>query len=488
VASLQWIVSAYTIAFAALILSAGALGDRIGARRVFAVGFALFTAASIACGLAPSLGMLVAARAVQGAAAAALVPGSLTLLTHDHPDPASRSRAIGVWAAAGAVALSAGPVVGGSLVAALGWRAIFFVNVPIGVAGVVLTLVASRETPRTRRRFDPAGQALAVLCLGIASAAIIESGRGGLGWTAVALGLVAAGVLATVFVLVERRSASPMLPVDLFRRRAFSAATAIGVLVNTAFYGLIFVLSLFFQEARGLTPFLTGLAFAPMTFAVLIANLLAGRLTARYGSRATVLAGAALSALGLAGTALVGPATAYPLVAAPLVVLGAGLGVVVPAITAAQLGAVEATRSGVASGTLNAARQTGSVLGVAIMGAIAGAAGVAGGLRVDALVGLGLAAGVAAIALALDGRPAGPRGPVSSPERRDPVGSMRDGPAGSSSRMNSHRGFGSTMGRDTRRTRGLASATAIAIEANTIVSSQVAEEWSFLSTPDSRIG
>ena len=253
VSVLQWVVNAYTVAFAALILSAGALGDRIGSKRVFIAGFVLFTLASAACGLAPDLGVLIAARAVQGIGAAVLVPCSLTLLNHAYPDPAGRAKAVGLWAAGASCALSAGPLIGGLLTASLGWRSIFFINAPIGVLGIALTARWASETSRARDRgVDLPGQTAAIVALVALAAAMVEGGRRGFADPAVLGGFLLAAVAAAGFVVIESRSARPMLPLGLFRSRTFSAATAIGLTINIAFYGLIFVFSLYFQTTAAI--------------------------------------------------------------------------------------------------------------------------------------------------------------------------------------------------------------------------------------------
>jgi MFS transporter, DHA2 family, methylenomycin A resistance protein len=399
VSALQWVVNAYTVAFAALILSAGALGDRIGAKRVFATGFAVFTVASALCGLAPTLGVLIAARALQGAGAALLVPCSLTLLNHTYPEPRARSRAIGRWAIGASAALSAGPLVGGLLTAALGWRAIFFINAPIGVTGILLTLLCAEETSRSPREVDMWGQVAAVACLTLLAAATIEGGARGFDSPAVLIGYVMAAMAGALFVAVERTRAHPMLPLRLFHIDAFRANTTIGLLINVAFYGLIFVFSLFFQRAQHLSALETGLAFAPMTGAIMAANAVAGGLAERWGARAVITAGALLMSGGAMALEGIGSGTAFAAAVAQMVALGAGLGLIVPVMTASLLGSVERSRSGIASGTLNTARQTGSVIGVALFGSL-----VAGGRLVDGLhlalvitAGLGLVvAGLAA--------------------------------------------------------------------------------------------
>ena len=339
VAALQWIVNAYTVAFAAFILSAGALGDRVGARRLFVAGFALFTAASAACGLAPGLGVLVGARAVQGLGAAILVPCSLILLSHAFPAPADRSRAVGLWAAGASVALSGGPLVGGALIAALGWRAIFFINVPIGILGMWLTLRFARETPRAPDRgVDVPGQSAAVLALATLAAATIAGGQGGWGRPGVIAGYAVEAVAFAAFLIWEARSARPMLPLGLFRDRTFSSAAAIGLLLNIAFYGLIFVLSLFFQRDQGRSALATGLAFAPMTGVVMATNVAAGRLARVAGPRRVILLGAVLAAAACALLLGVGRSTPYWAMALPLTMLGGAVGLIVPLMTSELLG------------------------------------------------------------------------------------------------------------------------------------------------------
>src|SRR3984957_11637524 len=375
IAELQWVVSAYTIAFAAFILTAGALGDRIGAKRIFMAGFAIFTAASVGCALAPSAAMLIAARAVQGLGAAILVPNSLALLSHAYPDEKQRGRAVGIWAAGASLALIAGPLVGGALIALVGWRSIFLVNLPIGLAGLWLSWRYASETTRSpQREIDLPGQLAAIAALGCLAAAIIEGGV--LGWSHpfVIAGFVASAVLALLFIGQERRAAQPMLPLSLFGHRLFALTSLVGLLVNVAFYGLIFVFSLYFQRVNGWSPFSTGLAFLPMMGAVLPVNLVAARVSERIGAPVTIAGGAALSALGCLALLGIGPGTGYWAIGAQLTIIGVGLGLLVPPLTSTLLGSVEKSRSGIAAGVLNATRQTGSVLGVALFGSLVGQA------------------------------------------------------------------------------------------------------------------
>ena len=376
VPELQWVVSSYTIVFAALILTAGALGDRLGAKKVFMAGFAIFTAASLGCAAAPTAVTLIIARAVQGIGAAILVPNSLALLNHAYPDEKARGRAVGIWAAGASLALTAGPLAGGGLIAVAGWRSIFVVNLPIGIAGLWLTWRHTSETAQSPHHgLDLAGQAAAIGTLGCLAGAIIEGGT--LGWAdpRVLLGFAASAVLAGLFVFQERRAAQPMLPLSLFKHRLFALTSTVGLLVNVAFYGLIFVLSLYFQRVSGLSPLATGFAFLPMMGAVLPVNLLAARVAERLGAPATIAAGAVIAAAGCVALIGIGRETGYWAMCAQLFAMGAGLGLLVPPLTSTLLGSVEKARSGVAAGVLNSTRQTGSVLGVALFGSLIGQGG-----------------------------------------------------------------------------------------------------------------
>jgi MFS transporter, DHA2 family, methylenomycin A resistance protein len=401
IAGLQWVVDAYTLTFAAFILSAGALGDRIGARRLLLGGFVLFTLASVLCGAAPVVSVLVAARAVQGLGAAALGASSLALLNHTFPSAGDRVRAIRTWAVGGSVAMASGPVIGGILIAAVGWRAIFFINVPVGVVGYWLAARYARETPRAvGRGLDLPGQIAAVVALTALAGAVIEGGARGFGAPLVVAGYVVAIAAGCAFVLLERRGEQVMLPLWLFRSRTFSVTAGVGLLINVAFYGLYFSLSLYLQRHDGLSPLASGLAFLPVLIGVGTANVLAGRVAGRFGARRGLVAGALL--MGAGGLVLFGVLSLPPWGAiVALTLTGSGVGLIVPVITSALMGSVEPSRSGIASGTLNALRQTGSVLGVALFGSLIGGFGLAGGLRVDCVLALGLAACVAALSLAL---------------------------------------------------------------------------------------
>lgn len=255
VSDLQWVVDGYALVFAALLLSAGALGDRMGSRRLFLVGLAIFALGSALCGAAPALWTLQAARVVQGIGAAVAVPTSLALLRHLYPDPAARARALGLWGGVAGIAAGAGPVVGGVLVSGLTWRSVFVVNVPIGLVAVLLTLRCVPEAPRQQERsLDLGAQCVGIVALAALTVAFITGGASG--WTSPLLpGGIVLGVIATItFIAVERRSSDPMLPLGLFASPHFSAGNAVGFLINFGFYGELFLLSLFFQQVRAYAP------------------------------------------------------------------------------------------------------------------------------------------------------------------------------------------------------------------------------------------
>ncbi len=369
-AALQWIVDGYTLLFAALLLSAGACSDRFGASRAFAAGLTVFTLASMACGLAPSLGLLIAARVVQGSAAALMLPASLALVRQAFGDPLARARAIALWTAGGAVAAAAGPVAGGVLTSLVSWRAIFFLNLPAGA--VILVLLA--RVPRSARRpaaLDLPGQLTAALALGALTFGVIEGGSAGFGRPATLLSLLIAVAAAGAFVAAERRAADPMVPFGLFRSRPTVISLVTGFTVNAAFYGLVFVLGLYFQDLLGLSPLGAGLMFLPMSGLVAAANVASARAAGRYGPRMPIVTGQVICALGLLGLlAATGTGLGRPLFALLLVPLGVGLGFAVPSVTAAMLAGVAPERAGLAGGVFNSARQAGSALAVAVFGAL----------------------------------------------------------------------------------------------------------------------
>jgi MFS transporter, DHA2 family, methylenomycin A resistance protein len=400
VSGLQWVVNAYTIAFAGFILTAGSIADRIGARRLFVGGFVLFMVSSAVCGIAPDLGVLIGARAVQGLAAALLVPSSLALLSHTYTDARARTQAVGIYLAGASSALSGGPLVGGLLIAAIGWRAIFFINVPISLCGIFLTLRFASETTRSAGRgVDVPGQLAAIATLVLLVGSTIEGGVHGFAATDVLAGYAAALACGAAFVWFEAHGRSPMLPLSLFRSRVFSVCSVAGLLINIVIYGVIFMISLFFQRVQGLSPLMTGLALAPVMIGITVSNVLSGRLQERFGPTRVMACGGTVVAAACAGMLSVGAGTSYGALVVQLTALGVGVGLVVPTVTAQLLGSVDRSRSGVAGGTLNTLRQTGSAIGVALFGSLlAGSAGFVPGVRASFAIAIGL--GLAIVALA----------------------------------------------------------------------------------------
>jgi MFS transporter, DHA2 family, methylenomycin A resistance protein len=375
VAGLQWVVDGYTLALASVMLTAGSMADRSGARRVYLIGLAGFAAGSAACALAPGLGMLIAARVVQGLGASALLPCSLALIVHRFPDRMARARALGVWGAMGSLGVALGPVLGGVLIALAGWRAIFLVNVPVCVlTGWLLLRYVPESPPDPARRVDVPGLLLGVAALAALTASFIEAGQQG--WLApLPAALGATAVAATLFFLMaERRRASPMLPLGLFRSRAFSAGTAVGVLFNLSLYGSLLCISLFLQQSRHESAAATGLLILPMSVAVGAGSFTSGRLTARFGPRPPMIAGLALAAAGAAVIATVSTTSSLGVLLAGSVILGL-CSLAMPAMTSVVVGAAGPQHAGVASGVLNAARQAGGALGVALLGSLLTGAG-----------------------------------------------------------------------------------------------------------------
>ncbi|MDQ0625860.1 DHA2 family methylenomycin A resistance protein-like MFS transporter [Paraburkholderia graminis] len=392
ITGLQWVVNAYTLTFASLLLSGGVLGDRVGAKSVYLAGLLIFACASALCGFAPDLQVLIAARILQGIGAALLVPCSLTLINSAFPVAQQRAGAIGVWAGCGGVAMAAGPLVGGLLIHLLGWRSIFLVNVPIALLGAWLTTrIESGRSAVFDRPLDLAGQMLAIVALGASVAVLIEGAK--LGWHALVIrvGVVTAIIAWIAFVLVEFRRRQPMLPLYFFRHPTFSASAFASMISGLVFYGLFFLLSLYFQSARGWPPLQTGLAFLPLTVMVTIGSFASGALNRAYGAHKLVCGGFLLYALGFAGLLALADDAPYWRIALCFPAVGFGAGVITPAATAALMAAVNKGRAGVAAGVLNASRQTGAAFGVAIFGALMSAAQpLNSGVRVAVYVAIGL--------------------------------------------------------------------------------------------------
>jgi DHA2 family methylenomycin A resistance protein-like MFS transporter len=386
---IQWITDGYTMVFAGFLMTGGALGDRLGNRRVFCWGVVVFTVASAACAFAPSASFLVGARLVEGLGAALIVPGSLALLQQAYPAPAARSRAFGLWGSMAGIAASAGPLLGGLLVSTVGWRWVFLINLPVGVACLLLTLRHVTPSPRrTTRAPDWPAQCAVVAAVALLTAALNEAGRRG--WTdpAVLAGLGLAAAAAVAFAVRERLARTPALPPDLLRSRAMSGGAVIGLLFNFGFYGMVFTASLDFQRQRGFSALETGAALFPAVAMTMFASVLSGRLARRTGDRPLVVCGMLLAALGLAGWAAAGATPAYPLLVAPMMAAGFGTSFALTGSTTTVMGAAPAAYSGAASGLFNTTRQIGSATGVALGGSLlATGADYGAGLRISMAIG-----------------------------------------------------------------------------------------------------
>ncbi|GAB3828502.1 MFS transporter [Dactylosporangium cerinum] len=375
---LQWTVDAYTLVLAAFLLLAGSSADRFGRKRVFQLGLAVFGAGSLLCGLADSVGWLVAARVVQAAGGTMLNPVAVAIIANTYPVPAERSRAIGVFGAMSGLSLALGPVLGGALVDGPGWRAVFFINVPIVLGALILTtlLVPESRAPRARR-FDPVGQLLVVVVLGGTVFAVIEANRAG--WTSpiVLLPLAAAVLAAAGIAAYEPRRADPLLELRLFRSVPFTSAILMAGCALCAFGAFLFVTTLYLQHVRGLSAFRAGLCLLPI--GVLIATLspYTGRLIATRGPRLPLMVAGGALALGGLLSLLIGPVTPLPLVLAVYLLFGVFQGTVNPPITNTAVAGMPRSMAGVATSLASAGRQTGTTLGVAIAGTVVGS--VSGG-------------------------------------------------------------------------------------------------------------
>ena len=372
---LEWTVNAYNLSFAVLLMTAAAVGDRIGRRRMFAAGLGLFVAASAACALAPDVGWLIAARAVQGVGAAMITPVALALLSANFPAEL-RGKAMGMFAGITGLAVLGGPVVGGAIAQGAAWQWIFWLNVPIGLAAMPLVVRRIPESYGRRARLDLGGLALVTgAALGIVWG-LVRGNQAGWGGVEVVGTLAAAAVLAAGFVAWELRAREPMLPMGFFRSRAFSAGNASVFLLLASLFGAAFFLAQFLQTSLGHGPLDTGLRLMPWTATLFIVAPIAGSLVNRVGERPLIVGGLLLQAIGMASIALMAsPAMAYADMVPALVVAGTGVSMAIPATQSVVMGALAPTEAGKASGTYNMVRQLGGVFGIAILVAVFSGAG-----------------------------------------------------------------------------------------------------------------
>jgi EmrB/QacA subfamily drug resistance transporter len=374
--ALQWVLNGYLLTLASLILLGGSLGDRYGRRRVFVIGVGVFTVASLLCAIAPNAGALVAARLLQGVGGALLTPGSLAMIESSFR-PDDRARAIGAWSGLGGVATAIGPLLGGYLVEAVSWRAIFLINIPLGI---IVVAMASRHVPETRDpmasgRLDFRGAALAALGLAGTTYALIEGPGKSMSGPVLAAGI--AGVIALIaFVVAERRSANPMLPLEIFSSRQFSAANVVTFVVYAALGGFFFLFVAFLQISLGYSPIAAGAASLPVTVLMLLFSARSGALAQRIGPRLPLSVGPVVIAAGLLLTTRIQPGDGYVTSVLPaVIVFGLGLTLVVAPVTATVLAAADARHSGIASGINNAVSRVGGLLAVAVLPLVAGLTG-----------------------------------------------------------------------------------------------------------------
>ena len=368
---LVWIVDGYTLTFAALLLVAGALADRYGAKAIYLSGLGVFTFASLLCGLAPDADILILARMLQGLGAALFMPSSLSLLTHAYDDEQVRNRMLAAWTAIVAVAGAAGPLIGGMLIHQFGWRGIFLINIPLGIGGLWLARRRVQATPRRPRALNPVSHLLGVVALSTLCFALIQGNAYGWSSGRIAAALALCLGAASLLVRRERRHVEPIIPRALFATMQFAAANGIGFLINLASYGQLFLLSLFLQQARGADALQTGIQLVPMLAVFSMGNLISGRISARWNVSASLLGGVSLAAaMSAVAIFTVSPGIAYWPFAAIVAAANLGVGIAVPAMTSVVMQVSGKRHANSAAAALNANRQSGALVGVALMGTI----------------------------------------------------------------------------------------------------------------------
>lgn len=391
----QWILDGYTLFFAALLLFAGNFSDRLGAQRAYVIGLAAFMVASLLCTLAPTVGSLIAARCAQGATAALMLPASMALVREAFEEPRERAKALGVWAAGGAVASAAGPLLGGTL-STLDWRLIFLINVPV----CLVMLVLSRRitaSPRHPSPFDWVGQVLALLALGALIVALIEGGRVGYGSSAIVVLFLVAAIALLGFVAAQARVQHPMMPLSLFRPVPMRIAMFGGFTFILTWFGTVFLASLFLQQELGLSSTAAGLCFLPSAAMSFVGNLASGPLANRFGTRFPTVVGLASMTIGLIGLVIAARGDSAIAVTLLVVLVGAGGSVATPPFAGVVLANAGAGQSGIASATANMFRQVGGALAIAVFGALVAAEwGFVVGMQM-ALAGAALLGAVAAV-------------------------------------------------------------------------------------------
>ena len=378
ISELEWVVNAYALTFGVLLLTGGKLADLLGRRRIFVIGLVIFTAASCFCGIANSAGTLIGARTVQGVGAALMNPATLSIITATFP-PRQRGMAIGIWAGVSAMALAIGPLIGGLLTQHASWSWVFFINVPIGIAGIVAAFVfidESRDESK-EQRLDPLGLLSSGIALFALTYALIEANTFGWGSTRIITLFIIAAVFFAAFIVLELRQRIPMLDLTLFKNPTFAASNAVMLLVGLAMFGVFFFISLYVQGVLGYSPTQAGATFLPMTVLIILVAPQAGRLSDKFGPRWLITIGQALLAVSLLLFSRLGLDSDFYDLLPALILGGLGMALSMAPLTSAAMGSIPVDKAGVGSAVINSMRQVGGSVGLALMGAIIASQGVA---------------------------------------------------------------------------------------------------------------
>lgn len=393
VSALQWIVDAYTIAFAVFMLSAGGMSDLLGSKRIFQLGLFIFGIASLGCGISWNPISLIGFRVLQGIGSAIMIPSSLSILNHNFAhQPHDRARAVALWTAAGGASIAAGPILGGFLIHISNWRMIFFVNLPLCLAGIIFSFKLIANGRRPNKGFDLPGQFTWMLALTALIASIIEWHHLGPRHPLIYGGLIFSIIALIIFLRIEKKAKAPILPLDLFKKSDFNILVGLGMLFNGAYYGTIFVLSLYLQQVLHYSSLSAGMAFLPLTAGFIISNLVSSKLMPKFGTRIPILIGVALFVAGFAMLLIAKDNTPYWQLFIPFLTIPLGMGLAVPAMTTGILSTVDKTRSGIASAVLNTTRQAAGAIGVAVFGAMTngGAIAIVHAITVSAIISAGV--------------------------------------------------------------------------------------------------
>jgi EmrB/QacA subfamily drug resistance transporter len=368
---LQWILDAYTLVVASLLMLSGSMSDRFGRRRVFQIGLSLFVTGSLLCSLAHTINQLIAYRALQGLGASMLNPVALSIVANVFTEPKARAHAVGVWGAVSGMALALGPLLGGALTQSIGWRSIFWVNVPIGIGTIILAAVYVPESKAARARtFDPVGQALVFVGLTTLTYAVIEGPHSGWGSPLIRGLFAMAGLACLAFLLYEPRRNEPLVDLRFFRSVPFSSATILGLCAFSSFAAFLFLNALYLQQVRKFSAFHTGLSTLPLALGMMFSSFLSGRLVGRYGARPSLYAAGASFLLSTLLMTQLNPTTPLPVLLVAYALFGLGLGMVNPAISNSAVAGMPLAQAGVAAAIASTGRQVGAALGVAIAGTV----------------------------------------------------------------------------------------------------------------------